>query len=362
MRAWVQTGFGGPEVRRLTEVAAPSPAADEVVVRVLAFALNRLDVLQRHEPVVPGMSVPHVAGMDFAGQVVAAGDEALEGLVGSVVLVDPVVSCGACEFCLAETPTYCAAFQTIGSTRDGGMAEFVSVPARNCTVVDVAAHDSARLAELAAVPVAGATAWRGLLGAGKLQAGETVVIPGAGSGLGAAGVQIALAHGATVITLVSGPQKKERALASGAHHVIDRTAQPDWVAEVMSITGGRGADLVWDHVGGRFLGQALRATRPGGRVVLSGTTDGLDTQLHLPDLYQPGRSILGHGSYSRADMASAVAAFADGTFEIVIDSVWPFEQLAEAEARLESNDFFGKIVVLGPSFSATTLDLSEHAA
>ncbi|GAA2237531.1 zinc-binding dehydrogenase [Herbiconiux moechotypicola] len=350
MRAWLQTGFGGPEVRRLSEVAAPSPAADEVIVRVLAFALNRLDVLQRHEPVVPGMAVPHVAGMDFVGEIVAAGADALRPLVGSVALIDPVVSCGHCEYCLAETPTYCAIFQTIGSTRDGGMAEFVAVPARNCSVVEVAADDRDTLARLAAVPVAGATAWRGLLSAGKLQAGETVVIPGAGSGLGAAGIQIALAQGAEVFTLVSGEAKRLLAETSGAQHVIDRSTG-DWVEKVRELTGGKGVDLVWDHVGGRFVGQALRATRTGGRVVLSGTTDGLDTVLHLPDLYQPGRSIIGHGSYSRADMASAVAAFAGGSFEVVIDSVWPFEQLPEAEAKLESNDFYGKIVVLGPSFS-----------
>ncbi|MFB2583595.1 zinc-binding dehydrogenase [Herbiconiux liukaitaii] len=355
MRAWVQTGFGGSEVRRLLEVAAPAPEADEVIVRVLALALNRLDVLQRHEPVVPGMAVPHIAGMDLVGQVVSSGADVPGELTDRVVLVDPVVSCGHCEYCEAETPTYCARFQTIGSTRDGGMAEFVAVPARNCTIVEASESDRDRLTELAAVPVAGATAWRGLLSAGRLRAGETVVIPGAGSGLGAAGVQIALAQGATVITLVSGAEKKARAELAGAHHVIDRldrSAAGEWVDEVLALTGGRGADLVWDHVGGRFLGQALRATRPGGRVVLSGTTDGLDAALHLPDLYQPGRSIIGHGSYSRADMAAAVAAFSPGGFPLAIDSVWPFEQLPAAEARLESNEFFGKIVVLGPSFSA----------
>lgn len=359
MRAWVQVGFGGPEVRRLEEVAAPSPAADEVVVRVLASALNRLDVLQRHEPVVPGMTVPHIAGMDLVGQVVASGSEESASLVGRVVLVDPVVSCGHCEHCDADTPTYCSVFQTIGSTRQGGMAELVAVPARNCAVVEVAPDDRARLAELAAVPVACVTAWRGLLGAGRLRAGETVVIPGAGSGLGSAGVQIALRQGATVITLVSGAQKQERARRAGAHHVVDRTAVDDWVEEVRRLTGGTGADLVWDHVGGRFLGRALRATRPGGRVVLSGTTDGLDTQLHLPDLYQSGRTIIGHGSYSRAEMAAAVAAFANGGFRVQIDSVWPFERLPEAEAKLTSNDFFGKIVVLGSGFST---DETRHAA
>ncbi|MFT4305568.1 MAG: zinc-binding dehydrogenase [Microbacterium sp.] len=352
MKAWVQTGFGGPEVRRLMELAAPRPAADEVLVRTLATALNRLDVLQRVEPVVPGMTLPHIAGMDVVGEVVAAGSTDGERLLGAVVLIDPVVSCGDCEYCRADTPAYCARFATIGSTRAGGMGELTAVPARNCTVIDVDATDATRLAELAALPVACATAWRGLLGAGSLRAGETVVIPGAGSGLGSAGVQIALSRGATVITMASGVAKCERALAAGAHHVIDRTATDDWTAEVRRLTHGRGADIVWDHVGGAFLGEALRATRPGGRVVLSGTTAGLDMRLHLPDLYQPGRSIVGHGSYSRADMASALAAFTDGAFRVVIDSVWPYDQLPAAEAKLESNDFFGKIVALGPSLAA----------
>jgi NADPH:quinone reductase len=355
----VQTGFGGPEVRRLIEVAAPRPADDEVLVRVLACALNRLDVLQRHEPVVPGMRVPHIAGMDVVGEVVGTGSAEGEELLGRVVLVDPVVSCERCDLCRAGTPTYCARFQTIGSTRDGGMAELVAVPVRNCTPVGTSADDGDRVAQLAAVPVACVTAWRGLRGAGGLEPGETVVIPGAGSGLGAAGVQIARAHGARVITLVSGAAKAARAEQGGAHHVIDRSAT-DWVARVVELTDGRGADLVWDHVGGRFLGQALRATRPGGRVVLSGTTDGVDTLLHLPDLYQLGRSVIGHGSYSRADMAAAVDAFTgDAALGVVIDSVHPFDRLADAEARLESNDFFGKIVVLGPAGTATD---TERAA
>ncbi|PZU39913.1 MAG: hypothetical protein DI573_05725 [Microbacterium sp.] len=350
MKAWVQTDFGGPEVRRLEEVAAPSPALGEVVVRTLAVALNRLDVLQRAEPVIPGMSVPHIAGMDIVGEVVAAPTEGKD-LIGSIVLVDPVVSCGECDMCHADTPTYCASFSTIGSTRSGGMAELVAVPAANCTVIDADPNDHHRLAELAALPVACTTAWRGLLGAGRLRDGETVVIPGAGSGLGSAGVQIALSRGARVITMVSGTRKKALAEASGAHHVIDRIATPDWVRDVTDFTGGAGVDMVWDHVGGAFLGEALRATRPGGRVVLSGTTAGLDMHLHLPDLYQRGRSILGHGSYGRADIASAIAAFTDGEFSVVIDSVWAYEELPQAEAKLESGDFYGKIVVLGPALS-----------
>lgn len=347
MIAWLQTAFGGPAVRGLTDAPAPRAEPDEVIVRVGAVALNRLDLLQRSEIVVPGFTLPHVAGMDIAGEVVAAGSVEGEYLLGRVVLVDPVVSCGHCELCRGGTPTFCEEFATIGSTRWGGFAEFVRVPARNCTVLDIDQADTEALVEYASVPVASVTAWRGLVGAGALGAGETVVVPGAGSGLGVAGIQIAKLRGATVLALVGSPAKAAAATALGADEVIIRS-DGDWVERVLQLTDGRGADLVWDHVGGTFLPQALRATRRGGRVVLSGTTDGLESILHLPELYQPGRSIIGHGSYSREEMAATIAAYRDGSIRPVIDSVWDFEEYRAAEAKLESGDFFGKIVLRGP--------------
>lgn len=341
MKAWVQTAFGGPEVRELKEVPVPTPAADEVLVEVFAVALNRLDILQRHAPVVPGFALPHIAGMDVVGKVVETGGEAGSALGGKTVVIDPVVSCGTCDKCQAGKYIYCRAFRTIGSTRDGGFAEFVAVPATNCNVVADCAVD---LENLAGVPVASVTAWHGLLGAGKIAAGETIVIPGAGSGLGSAGIQIAKDKGCTVITLVSGADKVEKAKALGADFVIDRKAT-DWVQAVQDFTGGEGADMVWDHVGGPFLQQALLATRDDGRVVLSGTTAGLETNLYLPSLYQRGRSIIGHGGYTREEMRDTVAAYCRGDLKLVVDSTWAFEDLPKAEARLESNAFFGKVLV-----------------
>jgi len=352
VKAWLQTAFGGAEVRGLTEVPEPRLAERDVLVRVHAFALNRLDLLQRVEVVVPGFAVPHVAGMDFAGVVDAAGGQEGEALVGRTVLVDPVVSCGDCEYCAADTPTYCAEFGTIGSTRWGGFGEFVAVPARNCHVLDLDDGDVDGLIAAASLPVAGVTAWRGLVSAGGVDADTTVVIPGAGSGLGAAGIQIAKAKGARVLALVGDPAKREAAIRLGADEVIDRSAG-DWVESVLRLTDGRGADLVWDHVGGRFLPQALLATRRGGRVVLSGTTDGLETALHLPDLYQPGRQIIGHGSYGRQDMADVIEAYRTGVIAPVIDSVFDFDALPAAEAKLESGRFFGKIVVRGLPLGAS---------
>ena len=126
MKAWVQTGFGGPEVRVLQEVAKPVPADDQVIVKVIACALNRLDVLQRRQPLVPAFRLPHIAGMDIVGQVGEAGSDAGESLIGTTVVIDPVVTCGACDMCNTEQEMYCRNFRTIGSSLDGGLAEYVA--------------------------------------------------------------------------------------------------------------------------------------------------------------------------------------------------------------------------------------------
>jgi NADPH:quinone reductase-like Zn-dependent oxidoreductase len=341
MKAWVQTAFGGPEVRRLLEVPKPVPAADEVLVKVAACALNRLDILQRQEALVGTFRLPHIAGMDIVGEVVEAGSAVGEALIGQGVVLDPVVTCGTCDRCGAGLAMYCRNFRTCGSSRDGGLAEYVAVPARNCIPVDTR-HIGVE--ELACVPVASVTAWHGLLTAGRIQAGETIVVPGGGSGLGVAGVQIGKRHGCRVITTVSGANKVGPAQALGADLVIDRSSS-DWIAETLDFTDGRGADMVWDHVGGPFLQQAIDACRLDGRVVMSGTTAGNKSCIVNSSLFHWGKSIIGHGGYTAAEMRQTVAAYCAGELKVVVDSRWDFADLPKAEQRLESNDFFGKILV-----------------
>lgn len=341
MRAWVQTGFGGPETRELLDVPMPVPAADEVLLRIAACALNRLDVLQRKERLIAALELPHIAGMDFVGAVVEAGSAEGAPLVGTMVVVDPVVTCGACDRCAAGLAAYCRDFRTCGSSRPGGFAEYVAVPARNCIPVDTS---RITLEELACVPVASVTAWHGLIAAGRLQPGETVAIPGAGSGLGIAGIQIARSLGCRVITTVAGAAKVEAAKAVGAGVVIDRT-RTDWVEALLAATDGRGADLVWDHVGGDFLQQAIDACRIDGRIVMSGTTAGNRSCITNTSLFHWGKTIIGHGGYTPREMRETVAAYCAGTLRVVIDSRWSFDELPSAEARLECGDFFGKVLV-----------------
>jgi NADPH:quinone reductase-like Zn-dependent oxidoreductase len=341
MRAWVQTGFGGPEVRVLQEVPRPVAAEDEVIVRVAACALNRLDVLQRREPLVAAFRLPHIAGMDIVGEVIEAGSAEGEPLLGAKVVIDPVVICDHCDMCRAERPMYCRNFRTIGSSRDGGLAELVAVPARNCIIAN---SSSTTLEQLACVPVASVTAWHGLISVGRIQAGETIVVPGAGSGLGVAGIQMARQRGCRVITTVGTAAKLEAARALGADLVIDRS-QSDWVAEARRFTDDLGVDMVWDHIGGPFLQQAIDACRIDGRVVLSGSTAGNQSCFKNTSLFQWGKSLLGHGGYTPAEMRAVVGAYCRGELRVVVDSRWQFTDLPQAERRLESGDFFGKILL-----------------
>lgn len=341
MRAWLQVAFGGPEVRRLTELPDPQPGPGEVVVDVLACGLNRLDILQRKAPVIPVFALPHIAGMDIVGTVAEIGEGVDAGLLGRHVALDPVVVCQTCDMCVAGKTYYCRGLRTAGSTRHGGFAEKVLMPAVNCIPID---PSTLSLAEYASIPVASVTAWHGLVGVARLQPGETVVVPAAGSGVGSAGIQVAKNAGCTVITTVGSAAKVDRAYQTGADVVIDRSAT-DWVQAARAATGGKGVDVVFDHVGGPFLQEAIDALRIEGRVVMSGTTASDHSTIRSTSLFHWGKNILAHGGYSPAEMREVIGEYERGALKPVIDSVHSFDELDQAEARLESGEFSGKVVV-----------------
>ncbi len=341
IRAQVQRGFGGPEVCSIERIPAPAPGPNEVVLAVEACALNRLDLLQREAPLVRGFALPHIAGMDVAGIVVARSADLPDEVgpaLGDRVLVDPVSTCGACERCTSGLAPYCETLRTIGSTRAGGFAEQVAVPAASC--FPVPAGMSA--VEATALPVAAMTAWHALVAVGEVAPGETVLVNGAGSGVSVAAMQLAKAAGATVIGTAGGPAKVERALAAGYDHCVDHR-DATVTADVLAITSGRGVDLVIDHVGPALFQQSVEAMAMEGRMVFCGTTTGTEVQLALTSVYWWGRSLLGAGGYQRDEFPQMLDAMTG--IAPVIDSVWPFEQLAEAQARMASGEFFGKLVV-----------------
>ncbi len=344
MRAQVQRGFGGDEVVAFESVPDPVPAPGEVVVQVRACALNRLDLLQRIAPVVRGFTLPHIAGMDVAGVVVARSADVTVGVTGGAalgarVLVDPVSTCGVCARCRGGLAPYCEFLRTVGSTRPGGFAELVAVPADHVYRIP----DAMSFAEAATLPVAGMTAFHALE-AGAHTTGETVLVNGASSGVSCAALTLLLDRGATVLTTTGGPAKVRRALAVGYHHAFDYLVD-DIPAAVRAVTGGRGVDLVVDHVGPALFRQSVASLAIGGRMVFCGTTTGAEATISLTDVYHWGRTLIGAGGYRAADFPVMLAEFAAARGKVVVDSVVPFDSLPEAQRAMAAGEFFGKLLI-----------------
>ncbi len=343
MKAYVQRGHGGPEVCAFEDIDDPIPGPGEVVIRVLAAGLNRLDLLQRTAPLVRGFRLPHVAGLDVMGVVVAAHPDADAGRapLGSVVLVDPVTTCRTCRRCRAGQEPYCELLQTVGSTRQGGFAELVAVPADRCWPVP--SHLS--VAEAAAVPVAYMTAWQALVTVGAVQAGEVVLVNGANAGVSIAVIQLAKRAGTTVIGTVRGVAKAAQVLTVGCDHVVDATDPTTIAGHVRELTDGLGADLVIDHVGPTQFAASVDAMAVEGRMVFCGTTTGTEVNLTLTDVYWWGRKLLGSGGYRPHEVGDMLEAVNSSRLVPVVADVAPFAELPRLLDRLENGSVVGKLVV-----------------
>jgi NADPH:quinone reductase-like Zn-dependent oxidoreductase len=342
MLAQVQRRFGGPDAFAFEHVPDPVAAPGELLVQVRACGLNRLDLLQREAPLVRGFSLPHIAGLDVAGVVVAHGEgvDPAGQPIGTRVLVDPVSTCGVCDRCTTGRAPYCEQLRTVGSTRPGGFAELVTVPATDAHRIP----EHMSFVDAAALPVPYITAWHALVVAGRVRAGETVLVNAAGAGVSTALIQLAKAHGATVIGTIGGPERVALAREVGCDHVIDHRAE-DVAAAVARCTDGRGVELAVDHVGPALFEQTIASLAIGGRMVFCGTTTGVRATFDLPAVYHWGRSLIGAGGYVPEEFLDMLAAVDRHGLRPVIDSVRPFAELPAAQARMEAGGFFGRLVV-----------------
>jgi NADPH:quinone reductase-like Zn-dependent oxidoreductase len=343
MRAYVQRGHGGPEVCAFDDVPDPVPGNTEVVVQVRAAALNRLDLLQRNAPLVRGFALPHIAGMDVVGEVIGHGANVdVDRLpLGSLVMVDPVTTCRVCDRCRAGNEPYCETLATVGSTRPGGFAEYVSVPADRCWPVP----SHLTIEQAAAVPVAHITAWRATVIVGRVTASDVVLINGANAGVSIAAMQFARSRGATVIGTVRGTTSMEQLRALGYHHLVDAADATSIVGTVRHLTGGHGADLVIDHVGPAQFAASVDSMALEGRMVFCGTTTGTRVDLSLTDVYWWGRTLIGAGGYRPADFGAMLSAIGAHRLVPHIDEIAPFVELPRLLHRLEHDRVVGKLVV-----------------
>lgn len=331
MKAAVLKAFGGVENLSLATVPDPVAGPGEVLLRVRACALNHLDLWIREG--LPGSKVklPHILGSDVAGEA-----------DGRRVAVHPGLCCGACPACADGRESDCPDFGIIGAYggSQGGYAELLAV--KSAHLLDIPAGMS--FEEAASLPLTLLTAWRMLKTLGEVQAGATVVVIGAGSGVSVAGIQIAKALGAAVIATTTDAAKVERAKALGADHVL--LAPPAELSrEVRRLTGGRMADVVFDHVGPALFMDAIKCLRPSGRLVTCGSTSGPKVELDLRYVFSRQLRIIGARTGSLAEMREAWTFVQDGRVRPVVDRVFPLAEAGAAHARLESRGQFGKVVV-----------------
>lgn len=332
---------GGPEVLKLEEIPEPKIAEHEVLVRVKACALNHLDLWLRKG--LPGVKVPlpHIPGCDITGEVAAVGKLCRRVKVGERVVVSPGVSCGQCPPCLRGQDNLCPSYQIIGGYGlDGGCAEFLKVPEVNLLPLPRGLD----LVQAAAVPLTFLTAWNMLVTLGDIRAGMTVLVMGAGSGVGVAALQIAKLHGATVIATAGTDEKLEKAKALGADEGINYQRQ-EIAQEVKRLTDRKGVDLIFEHVGGETWKQLIPVLAPGGTLVTCGATSGPTAETDIRYLFMRQLRIQGAFMGSKGDLPTIMRFVEAGKLKPVVDRVLPFPEAVQAHRILESREQFGKVVL-----------------
>ena len=342
MRAARFHQHGPPDVLRYEEAPDPVPRPDHAIVRVRACALNHLDLWQRRGLERIRIPLPHISGADVSGDILDGGGGPLPA--GTRVLVQPGLSCGACPACVEGRDNECPSYDVLGYQSDGGYAELVSVPLANL----VAIPDHVTYEQAAAFPLTFLTAWHMLITRAGLRAGETVLVLAGGSGVGQAAIQIARAFKARVLA-TSGSVKAERTAALGAEQVFDHYGSGqagDFARRVREVTGGRGADVVVEHVGEATWDRSIKALARGGRLVTCGATTGPKASIDLRHLFARQLSLLGSYMGRKPELLEAARLFFDGILQPAVDGVLPLAEAAEAHRRLESSAHFGKIVLL----------------
>lgn len=336
MRALVLHAHGGNDQLRLeADFPDPAPGEGDVVVRVRAASLNYHDVFTRRG--MPGIKVPMPAimGLDVAGEIAAVGPGVAQWKVGERVLVDPInrVEGGL-----------------VGETVHGGLAELCRVRAHQL----IPMPDGVSFANAAALPCAYGTALRMMATNGHVSAGERVLILGASGGVGVCSVQLAKLAGAEVIACAGTAAKEDRLKALGADRTINYRGK-DFVQEIFALYGKpsrrgsgatRGVDVIVNFTGGDTWVKSLRCLRVGGRLLTCGATAGYDPAEDIRYIWTFELKILGSNGWQREDVTRLLELVQSGELKAVIDEVYPLERAAEALARLEERQVFGKLVVV----------------
>lgn len=324
MRAVTIPTPGGPEALVLAEVEAPVPGPGEVLLDVVAAGVNRADVLQRQGFYPPPPGAPAYPGLEASGHIAALGPGVTGWQVG-----EP-----ACALLTG-----------------GGYAAQVAVPAGQLLPVPAGVS----VVDAAALPEVAATVWANVVMTARLRAGETLLVHGGSSGIGTMAIQLGRALGARVAVTAGSPAKLEACAQLGAQILVDYRTE-DFVERVLAATEGRGADVILDNMGAKYLARNVAALAQDGRLVVIGLQGGVKAELDLGLLLRRRASVTATSLRSRpAEQKAEIVAqlrehvwplLDSGVVRPVVHARYPVAQAAAAHAQLESSQHVGKIMLL----------------
>lgn len=331
---------GGPEVLEYADFPDPQPKRGEVLIRLHAAALNRMDVFVRNGWHGIKLELPHIPGADGAGVIAELGEDVEGFAIGERVVINANLGCGECQACLAGQDNRCETWHLLGETVRGTYCEYVCLPARQLLKIPTGFD----MHQAAAAALVYLTAWHSLVTLGEVKAGETVTIIGAGGGVNSASIQIAKYLGATVIVIGSNAQKLGQAQQLGADILIDRSKEADWAKSVFIATNKHGVDVVVDNVGTTFP-SSLRTLRKGGRLLTVGNSAAPRFEIDNRYIFAKHLSILGSTMGTRKDFSEVMELVFTGKLKPVLDKTYPLKDAAIAQGRLWNGENFGKITL-----------------
>ena len=340
MKAILFYQHGGPEVLQFAEFPTPEPGPNQVLIRLEAAALNRLDLWVRDGWPGSRLSLPHIPGADGAGAIAALGENINDWVIGDRVVINSNMGCGQCQTCLAGQDNRCRKWHLLGETTPGTYAEYVVVPSHQILAIpdEIDAHTAA------AAALVYHTAWHSLITRGQLQAGENVLIVGASGGVNTASIQIAKWTGAKVYVIGSSAEKLMLAAEFGADVLINRSKNEHWAKAIYKLTNKHGVDVVVDNVGTTFP-MSFRAARTGGRILTVGNTGGPKFEIDNRFIFGKHLSIIGSTMGTLQDFVEVMDLVFARSLKVALDQRYPLSQAKVAQERLASGMQLGKITL-----------------
>jgi len=340
VKAAVIHGFGDPDVLKYEDIDTPKPGKGQILIKVLAAGINRMEHYLREGSVVPEFPFPHILGADASGEVAELGEGVTGFEIGERVIPMPGFPLKEEEYDIHPSPM-APSFTLPGLGRPGTYAQYIEIPAQ-WVLKDTT---GLKPEEVATLPMSLATAVRAIKEVGEVKAGNKVLVHSGASGSGTMMIQVAKVLGAQVATTVRDDNKGEAAKKVGADLVINMRKE-DFVARVKEWTGGLGVDVVIDNLGGDVMAKSIDAVRPMGIVVAFGWVAGTEVKFDIRNFFFTAKQLRGSMGSDIADLKWGLEHVRAGSIKPLLDRTLPLSQAAEAHRLISSNQVTGNIVLL----------------